>query len=178
MTLTHDSLKAGGIVTGLHLVKIAILSVSDRPGVAGTVLGALAERHINVYFVVETTDQSNRSHFVICVDEDNSESAMAAISGIRERIEAEMISFCANVALVSVFGPHFRDIPGSASRMCQAISETGTNILAISTSFSSVTCLIDGSDLDRVILSLRRAFDVPEGAVCVATDGVSRRNRS
>ena len=177
MAFVNDSLRAGGIVMSLHLAKIAIMSVADRPGVAGVVLGVLADQGINVHCVVETTDQLNRSHFVICVEEVCLQKALAAVSGVQDKIEAERISHRPGVALVSVFGPHFRDIPGSASRTCRAISEANSNILAISTSFSSITCMIDGADLDRVVLSLRQAFDVPESAVCVAADGLSRRSK-
>ena len=178
MALELDALKASGIVQTKRLAQLGVLSVINKPGLAGTVLGVLARQDINVHFVVETIDHDKRSHFVLCVDETNLEAALLAITSIQDRLEGEKIIHRRQVALVSVFGPHFRDVPGAACLTCASISAAGAEILAISTSFSSVTCLIEEEARERVIKSLREVFNLPESAVTTAVDGLSKRGKS
>jgi len=175
MAVELDALKASGIVQTRRLAQIGVMSVLNHPGVAGTVLGVLARQDINVHFVVETIGPDNRSHFVICVEEAKLDSALQAIAGIQDRLEGEHIIQRRQVALVSVFGPHFRDVPGAACLTCASIAAAGAEILAISTSFSSVTCVIDESAREKVIHSLREAFNLSESAVTTAVDGLSKR---
>jgi aspartokinase len=45
--------------------------------------------------------------------------------------------------------------------MFSALASVGINILAISTSISSLCCLIDASDMDGAIQALQAAFEQP-----------------
>ena len=44
---------------------------------------------------------------------------------------------------VAIYGPHFREIPAVAGRIFRALADAGMNILAISTSVSSVTSVFE-----------------------------------
>jgi aspartate kinase len=65
------------------------------------------------------------------------------------------------VAIVSIFGPDFRERPGIAGTMFDALAGQGINILAISTSISTVSCVIGSDDLEMALISLRQTFDLP-----------------
>jgi aspartokinase len=45
--------------------------------------------------------------------------------------------------------------------MFSAIASAGINIQAISASISSMTCLLDASDVDAAVQALEKAFDGP-----------------
>ncbi len=62
---------------------------------------------------------------------------------------------------LAVFGPHFREIPNVASQVFKALAEAGINILAISTSVSSVTCVFKQERLSEGLASLRGRFEIP-----------------
>lgn len=171
----NNPLRAGGIVRSLRLAMIRIMSMPDKPGIAGAVLGSLARQDINLQLVVESTDANNRSHIVVCVDEADLEAALVAIYEVSAKVEAETVIHRRNIALVSIFGPHFREKPGSACLCCASIAKAGVNILGISTSFSSITCLVEASEIDLAVSALKKAFEVPDSAVCTSADGLSRR---
>jgi aspartokinase len=63
--------------------------------------------------------------------------------------------------MVSVFGPHFGELPGVAGVMFSALAKADINILAISTSISSLSCIIDSDRSDEAIQALQEAFDRP-----------------
>jgi aspartokinase len=45
--------------------------------------------------------------------------------------------------------------------MFSALASAGINILAISTSISSTSCLLDASDMDEAVQALEEAFELP-----------------
>jgi aspartokinase len=63
--------------------------------------------------------------------------------------------------MISIFGPHFGERPGVSGTMFTALAEAGINILAISTSISSLCCIIDESDMDEAVRVLEEAFELP-----------------
>jgi aspartokinase len=62
---------------------------------------------------------------------------------------------------VAIFGPDFRERPGIAGRMFRALAERKVNILAISTSISTVTCIVELSRLKDALAAITEYFDLP-----------------
>jgi aspartate kinase len=153
--------KAGGIIRNEHLARIGVMSAPDRCGLASEVLHALADKDINTQFIVQCTDLTNNSHIVLCVNEEELEAALAALEPVRSTVKPEQIIHQHNVALVSVFGPDFRERPSIAAAVFASMASAGINIMAISTSISTVSCLIDGRRVDDAIVALREHFDLP-----------------
>jgi aspartokinase len=63
--------------------------------------------------------------------------------------------------MVSIFGPHFAERPGIAGTMFSALASASINILAISTSISSLCCIIEETDMEPAVEVLREAFELP-----------------
>lgn len=173
-----EKIKASGIIQNTNLAEIGVMSIPDRPGIASAVLTALGERGINVQFIVQCIDLKNHTHMILCVAEDDLEVALSAIEEVKSRVRAEKVIRRPNVAIVSVFGPHFRDQPGIAGVAFSALASVGINILAISTSISTISCVIDGDRVAEAVEALRGAFDVPSSAVFAASCGLSLRSRA
>jgi len=153
--------KAGGIIRNEHLAKLGVMSAPDRCGLACDVLHALADRGINVEFIVQCIDLVNNSHIVLCVREENIEAALAVLQPLQDKVKAEEIVYQRNVCLISVFGPDFRERPAIAAAVFESMAAVGINIMAISTSISTVSCLIDGARVDDAMVALRERFDLP-----------------
>jgi aspartate kinase len=153
--------KAGGIIRNERLAKIGVMSAPDRCGLACDVLRTIGAEGINVEFIVQCTDLADNSHIVLCVAEDELDAALSALQPLRSVVGAEEITSQPNVALVSVFGPDFRERPAIAAAVFESMSSAGINIMAISTSISTVSCLIDGDRVDDAVVALREHFDLP-----------------
>ncbi|HGE70200.1 TPA: ACT domain-containing protein [Candidatus Poribacteria bacterium] len=169
--------KAGGIIQNLNLAKIGVMSLPDRPGIASVVLGTLSEKNVNVQFISHTTDINDRANIIICVNMSDLEKSKLAIEEIKEKVEAKEIVYQENVAMVSVYGPHFKDQPGIAAIAFSALASVGVNIIAISTSISTISCLIDGEKINKATEVLQLTFNVPSSGVFIASDGLSLRNK-
>jgi len=165
--------KAGGIIENINLVKIGVMSVPDQPGVASTILGALYEKNVNVQFIVQTTDPNDKASMILCINKNDLAAAMSAIENVEPYINAEKILYQSDIAMVSVFGPHFRDQPGIAVIAFSSLAAVGINIIAISTSISTISCVIEGDKIDKAVEALSYAFNVPSKSVFIASDGLS-----
>jgi aspartate kinase len=156
-----DKPAIGGVMRNDHLARINILSVPDRPGVAAALLAALGERQINVQFIVQCIDPHSRDHIVLCVDRGELEASRDALQIVVPDLRAEQVVFDSQAASISIYGPDFRERPGIAATMFQALASRGINILAISTSISTVTCIIDQGELGAAEAAIREAFVLP-----------------
>lgn len=172
-----EKAKASGIIQNRNLAKIGVMSVPDRSGVASIVLGALCNKNINVQFIVTTTNLDSKSNIILCVSKNDLDVAMMAIEDVKSEINAEKIVYQPNVAMVSVFGPHFRDQAGIAVVAFSALASIDVNIISISTSISTISCIIDEEHINKATEALRIAYNVSPSSIFVASEGLSLRLR-
>lgn len=154
-------IKIGGIIQNTHLAEVGVLGIPDRPGTAAAILGALGKAGINVQFIVQCIDMRNRDHVVLCVHEDDLDTTLGIMDDVKAHICAECVVNQPKVAVVSIFGPDFRERPAIAGTMFEALADQEINILAISTSISTVSCVIDSERLDEAVAALKETFDLP-----------------
>jgi len=156
-----EKVKIGGVIQNANLAKIGVMGIPDRPGVAGAILSALGHKGINVEFIVQCIDLNNHDHVVFCVAQDDLEAALSILEEIRLRLGAKEVVHEPEAGIVSIFGPDFRERPGIAGAMFSALASVGINILAISTSISTVSCVINGKHLSEAVRVLEETFGMP-----------------
>jgi len=140
---------------------IGIMDIPSHPGVGDRLFSALSDQGVNVELIVHLIDLEEKDHIVLCVDRDEVSEALAVTESIREEIGGEAITSDPEVASVSLFGLDFREQRGIASQMCKTLGDCNINIRAISTSLSTITCVIEAQRLDEAIHALRDAFTLP-----------------
>ncbi len=145
--------------TGLAMV--SIFSIRGRPDVPSIVLHTLGEKNINIEFVVHTLDLEENGNLTFCIEQKNMDGALELLEGIKSLMEAKAISYRRDVAVISVFGPHFREKPMISGLMFNALGTTGINVLAISTSISSCSCLIQADQIEDAMRALHDTFEAP-----------------
>jgi len=154
-------IKIGGIMQTTGLAKVGVMSIPDKPGIAGKIMSAMGARGINVQFIVQLIDIHNSSHVVFCIAEDELEHAQDLLEDLRRELGGQQVIQRPNVAIISIFGPDFRERPGIASTMFSALGAKGINIRAISTSISTLSCVIESDRLAEAVAAIRETFDLP-----------------
>lgn len=144
---------------GRALVKI--MSVPDHVSVAATVLGAMGENGINIELLAESFDLDECGNFSLIIDQKDLDHAMYALEEIKDTIDAKVISYTPDVAVITIFGPHLREKPLVHGMMFSCMATAGISSLAISTSISSVSCVVEGQHLTSTIQALAEVFDTP-----------------
>jgi aspartate kinase len=159
--MTVAKVKIGGILQQKDLALVGMMAVPDRPGIAAAIFKALGRRGINVLSIVQLIDLDNNTHVVFCVASKDASVALGLLEPLKDRFGGRKMTDRSGVAMVSIFGPDFRHTPGVAGMMHAALAGAGINILSISTSLSSVNCVIDQARLEDAVAALKETFELP-----------------
>ena len=159
--MAGEKIKVGGILQERNLRLVGVVSAPDRPGLAAAVFQALAAVQVNVLFIVQSVDLEGYAHIQFCVTAEDLPTARGVAERVAAQIGGKMLVRDEPVALASVFGPDFRQRPGIAGRAFGALGSVGINILAVSTSISTVTCVIADASFPQAVEALKNVFDTP-----------------
>jgi aspartate kinase len=154
-------IKLGGIIEHRDLHFISLENLPDRPGVAGLIFQALGHRGINVQFIIQGLNRHRESQVILAVAESEGRETLAVMEELRPRIGHPDLTLQSDRAIISIFGPHFRERPGIAGTFFQALGSRGINILAVSTSISTCSCVIEAADLAEAVKAVGEAFELP-----------------
>ena len=150
------------IITGIACngdeAKLTIIGVPDKPGIAGAILSAVAEAHINVDMIVQNVGSDGRTDFSFTVQRDEYDSAMKAVKKIAEDIKATDVSGAENIGKVSAVGIGMKSHAGVAAIMFDALAKKDINIEMISTSEIKISVIIDEQRLTEAVQTLHSAF--------------------
>lgn len=152
----------GGILRNDRLALLSVLGVPDRPGVAARIFEALGREGISAHFAVQCIDHQGQDHVVFCVLREMLEQAKRIAHENCGSLGGCQVSVYPQVASIAIYGPDFRERPGIAGPMFSALAAEGINILAISTSISTISCIVDLERADEAERILRSTFVLPE----------------
>ncbi|MCF7807648.1 MAG: hypothetical protein K9M49_00980 [Candidatus Marinimicrobia bacterium] len=151
----------GGIIVDEDLTFVRIFDLPDEPDWAGSALEEFCFFGQSVIFIAENMDSrgnANLSAAVVQSDPRGFKNAVGAIEDLDENIRVQVVS---DTCLVTVYGPHFKQRCGLAATYFRSLGLKGINILAISTSISSISAIIEKRYLQPTLDALRDVFDVP-----------------
>ena len=150
-----------GIAYAKDEAKITLLKIADKPGVAASVFGPLADASINVDMIVQNLSADGKStDITFTVQELELDRALEVLKSVKKDIGAFEIRSSSDVAKVSVIGIGMRSHAGVAAQMFKALGERGINILAISTSEIKISVLIDAAYAELAVRTLHGLYEL------------------
>jgi aspartate kinase len=147
-------------IANREITKVTFVGVPDQPGIAAEIFGALGLRGINVEMVVSTGGQKGTADISLAITRSQAHTVVEALEAIRRVVGAAALHCNTEAALVSLLGHGLQTEPGIAGRMFGALSRAGVNIEAISTSMTSVTCMIEDARCETAMAALRLEFNL------------------
>ena len=153
-----------GIAYTRDEAKVTIVGVPDRPGIAASIFGPLAETSINVDLIVQNVSADGRqTDITFTVGQADYERALAIIRKAREQIGFSRVEGDPEVVKISVIGVGMRSHAGVAQKMFNALAEKGINIQVISTSEIKVSVLLAEEYTELALRSLHTAYGLDDG---------------
>ncbi|MEX2129009.1 MAG: aspartate kinase [Xanthobacteraceae bacterium] len=150
------------MVTGIAFSKdeaqISIRRVADKPGVAASLFGPLAEANINVDMIVQNTSADGRTDITFTVPVSDYERAQQTLAKVKDKVGFSAIEGAADVVKVSIIGVGMRSHAGVAATAFRALAERGINIRAISTSEIKISILIDAAYTELAVRTLHSVY--------------------
>ena len=154
-----------GIAHNRDEAKLTIIGVPDRPGVAYSILGPIADANIEVDMILQNVGLDKTTDFTFTVHRNDYETAMEILKKVAANMGAKDITGDDKIAKLSIVGIGMRSHAGIASKMFQALADEGINIMMISTSEIKVSIVIDEKYLELGIRTLHSAFGLEDGDV-------------
>lgn len=158
-----EAIEAVRNVTGIACdetqVRLAVINVPDKPGVAAHFFGALAQHNVSVDMIIQSLSADNQTNTIaFTVHEDNLSQCMNVLNEIMPQHPGCSVVVDENIAKVSIVGAGMIDRPGIASDMFAALSDAGINIKMIATSEIKVSCLVDKAQSKDAVRAIHRKF--------------------
>jgi aspartate kinase len=148
-----------GIAYSKDEAKITLRRVADKPGVAASVFGPLADANINVDIIVQNVSEDGRyTDITFTVPVADFERAQEVIRGAQSVIGFAEVNGATDVVKVSVIGVGMRSHAGVAAMMFRALAERGINIQAITTSEIKISILIDAAYTELAVRTLHSVY--------------------
>ncbi len=148
-----------GIAYSRDEAKITLVGVDDRPGIAATVFGPLAEAGINVDMIVQSVSSDGKTtDMTFTVRRGDMAAAVSTLEAVRDELGCRRIDADGEVVKVSVIGVGMRSHAGIAHTMFRTLAERNINIEAISTSEIKISILIDEAYTELALRALHTAY--------------------
>ncbi len=152
-----------GIACNKDEAQLTITGVADEPGIAARILGAIADKNIEVDMIVQNVGAHHgKADFTFTVHRRDYANALEVLEKTKQTLNAEQVFGNDNIAKISLVGVGMRSHAGIAATMFKAVADASVNIHMISTSEIKISVVVDGKDAEKSVRILHQAFDLEQ----------------
>jgi len=162
LIVNEEEIMEQPIVSGIALDKnqarVTLRGVTDRPGIAAEIFGALAAANINVDMIVQNVGDSGKTNLGFTVPKTELIAAQKAIEGFKKDFDS--VDFDNNIAKVSIVGVGMKSHSGVAAKAFTSLSNENINILMIGTSEIKISVVVHEKYSELAVRSLHAAYEL------------------
>ncbi len=164
---SEEEIMENHVVTGIAFSKdeaqISVRRIEDKPGVAASIFGPLAEANINVDMIVQNVSEDGKTtDLTFTVPASDYARARDTITAAKATIGYARFDSATDVAKVSVIGSGMRSHAGVAAQAFAALAERKINIRAITTSEIKFSVLIDTAYTELAVRTLHTLYGLDQ----------------
>ncbi len=157
----QSRVEASGLIYKDNIAMVGLIGIPTHPGIGGRYFSEISDSGIHVELIVNLFDGDKYDHILVCVNRDDLDCTLQITKRFHEEVNSQSVIHDANVALVCISSLDFDESQTIAGHMFKTLGDNNINIHGISTSVSSMTCMINAEDLDKAVSVLRQAFILP-----------------
>lgn len=163
---TEENIMEQAVISGVTLnrdeAQVMVVGVPDRPGVAGAILGPVADANIEVDMIVQNSAADGATDFTFTVNREDFDITLKILREVAEGLSARDVRGDRNIVKISIVGVGMRSHAGIASRMFRALSAENINILMISTSEIKISIVVDQKYSELGLRTLHSEFELAQ----------------
>lgn len=141
-------------------VKMTILDVPDKPGVAAKIFSALAKENINIDMIIQSAAYGRKNDISFTISYSDLKKAVEVLETVNKELNAGGVVYEENMAKVSIIGVGMKSHPGVAAKMFETLAKENINIEMISTSEIKISCIIRKEMLETAVKALHKVFNL------------------
>jgi aspartate kinase len=155
---TMEKEVVSGVTYDRDQVKITVVRVPDRPGIAARLFTPLSEHNIVVDMIIQNASIEGYTDLTFTVSRKDIGEAKRIINDTVKEVGGEKVEVDDNVAKVSIIGVGMISHSGVAAKMFATLAKEGINIMMISTSEIKVSCVVEAKYTELAVTVLHDAF--------------------
>jgi aspartate kinase len=153
-----EDVLVSGVTLDQNQSKLTLTGVEDRPGLAASIFGPIAESGIIVDMIIQNAGADGRTDLTFTVARSDLLRAIELVKLVAGEIGAPGIRYEEQVAKVSIVGIGMRTHAGVAARMFGVLAEEGINIEMIATSEIKISVIVNSKYGELAMRALHDAF--------------------
>lgn len=161
---TMEQALISGIAHNKDEAKLTVVDVPDKPGIAYSILGPIADANIEVDMIVQNVGMDNMTDFTFTVHRNDYDKALSILNKTAAGLGARNVTGDTGIVKISVVGVGMRSHAGIASKMFHALAREGINIMMISTSEIKISVVVDEKYLELGVRTLHSEFGLDNNA--------------
>jgi aspartate kinase len=175
ITFEEDEKMEQAVVSGIAFnrdeAKVTVMGVPDKPGIAYSILGAVADANIDVDVIIQNVSHDGKTDFSFTVHRNDYQRTMDLLKNkVQPATGAATVIGDQKICKVSIVGIGMRSHVGVASKMFRALSEEGINIQMISTSEIKTSVVIDEKYMELAVRALHKVFELDDPTAKTSSD--------
>lgn len=153
-----ENMVVSGIAKKTDEVRISIVGVPDKPGVAAKIFQRLADNKINVNMIVQSVGHDGKSEIAFTILATDLNDAKEVMKEVQKEIGASNVEYDDNIGIVSVVGIGMKTTFGVAAAVFEELAKNNINIEMISTSEIKISVVIRKDLVEKAVQVLHARF--------------------
>jgi aspartate kinase len=158
-----EKVVVSGVTYDKNQAMLTLTGCDDKPGIAAGLFGKVAASKANVDMIIQNVGKDGLADISFTVPKTELKKSLPVVKKAAKAIGFKDVSVDEDICKVSIIGVGMRSHTGVASRMFEALSKEGINILMISTSEIKVSCVVGLKYAELAVRSLHAAFELDKG---------------
>ena len=159
-----NALEKRGLISGVaydrNVVKIGLLKIPDRPGIAAKLFRELGRARINIDMIIQSVHEGALADIAYTTSRSDAKRALEVTQRVGKVLKGRGVVIDRSVAKVSLVGIGMVSEPGVAGKMFHVLAENNINIEMISTSEIRISCIIRSRDVKKAVRALHEKFNL------------------
>ena len=157
-TKSKEAVVVRGVSIEKNQAKVTVRAVPDKPGVAARVFTAVDSAAIVIDMIVQNVSHDGTTDISFTLNRDELPKVELALGPVVKELGAVALEIQDGIGKLSIIGVGMRSHSGVASKMFEALSKAGINIVMISTSEIKTAVIIEESKLAEGANVVHEAF--------------------
>ncbi|MFA5321662.1 MAG: aspartate kinase [Smithella sp.] len=149
-----------GVTYDRDQVKITVVHVPDKPGVAADLFTPLSDKNIFVDMIIQNASLEGVTDLTFTVSKKDLKDAQKLVESTAKKVGAKKVEVDDQVAKISVIGVGMASHSGVAAKMFKTLAKEGVNIMMISTSEIKISCIIQRKYMELAVAVLHDTFEL------------------
>ena len=151
-----------GVAFSREEAKLTLAGIEDRPGIAATIFGPLADIGVNVDMIVQNISDNGLTDLTFSCPIDQVFRAQEALKSAKDSgvLRYKNLLLDKEIAKISIVGIGMKTHAGIAKKMFEALASESINIIVISTSEIKISVLIERKYLELAVQTLHDTFEL------------------